>query len=44
MLKEAAELEAAYGDLKAIYLAERRRPGRHPDFLVELLAQWEAAI
>ena len=41
---ENAELEAAYGDLKAIYLAERRRPQRHPDFLGELLAQWEAAI
>ncbi len=41
---ENAELEAAYGDLRAIYLAERRRPGRHPDFLGELLAQWEAAV
>ncbi len=41
---ENAELETAYGDLRAIYLAERRRPRYHPDFLRELLTQWEAAV
>ena len=41
---ENADLDAAYADLRAIYLAERRRPRYHPDFLRELLSQWEAAI
>ncbi|EHJ47489.1 guanylate kinase [Solidesulfovibrio carbinoliphilus subsp. oakridgensis] len=37
-------LEAAYEDLRAVYMAERRRPRYHPDLLRELLVQWEAAI
>lgn len=41
---ENAGLDAAYDDLRAVYMAERRRPRYHPDFLRELLAQWEAAI
>ncbi len=41
---ENADLDTAYADLRAVYLAERRRPRYHPDFLRELLAQWEAAI
>ncbi len=41
---ENADLDAAYADLRAVYLAERRRPRYHPDWLRELLSQWEAAI
>ena len=41
---ENADLDTAYADLRAVYLAERRRPRYHPDFLQELLSQWEAAI
>ncbi len=41
---ENADLEAAYADLRAVYMAERRRPRCHPDLLPELLAQWDAAI
>lgn len=41
---ENADLDTAYADLRAVYLAERRRPRYHPQFLRELLAQWEAAI
>lgn len=41
---ENADLDTAYADLRAIYLAERRRPRYHPESLRELLAQWEAAI
>ncbi len=41
---ENADLESAYADLRAVYMAERRRPCRHPRLLPELLAQWEAAI
>jgi guanylate kinase len=41
---ENADLEAAYADLRAVYMAERRRPRCHPGFLGELLSQWEAAI
>lgn len=41
---ENAGLEAAYEDLRAVYMAERRRPCYHPDLLRELLLQWEAAI
>ncbi|MEA4858803.1 MAG: guanylate kinase [Solidesulfovibrio sp.] len=37
-------LEAAYDDLRAVYMAERRRPRYHPQLLPELLHQWEAAI
>jgi len=41
---ENADLETAYNDLRAVYLAERRRPRYHPGFLRELLGQWEAAV
>jgi guanylate kinase len=41
---ENADLDTAYADLRAVYLAERRRPRYHPQLLRELLAQWEAAI
>ena len=41
---ENADLDTAYADLRAIYLAERRRPRYHPELLRELLSQWEAAI
>ena len=41
---ENADLETAYADLRAIYMAERRRPRCQPQLLPELLAQWEAAI
>ncbi len=41
---ENADLESAYADLKAVYMAERRRPRYHPRLLPELLHQWEAAI
>ena len=41
---ENAELDAAYDELRAVYIAERRRPRCHPDFLRELLSQWEAAV
>lgn len=41
---ENVELEAAYADLRAIYLAERRRPRLHPELVRDLLDQWNAAI
>jgi len=41
---ENADLETAYADLRAIYLAERRRPCYHPRLLPELLTQWEVAV
>lgn len=41
---ENADLETAYADLRAIYLAQRRHPRYHPQLLPELLLQWEAAI
>jgi len=41
---ENAELETAYADLRAVYMAERRRPRCHPHLIPELLAQWDAAI
>jgi guanylate kinase len=41
---ENADLETAYADLRAVYMAERRRPRYHPGLLPELLVQWEAAI
>lgn len=41
---ENADLDTAYDDLRAIYMAERRRPCYHPRLLPELLVQWEAAI
>jgi len=41
---ENEDIETAYADLKAIYLAERRRPRYHPELLRELLDQWDAAI
>lgn len=41
---ENVELNAAYADLRAIYLAERRRPRLHPELLRDLLDQWNAAI
>ncbi|WP_428567414.1 MAG: guanylate kinase [Solidesulfovibrio sp. DCME] len=41
---ENDDLEAAYADLRAVYMAERRRPRYHPQLLPELLHQWEAAI
>jgi guanylate kinase len=41
---ENDDLKTAYADLRAVYLAERRRPRYHPQLLRELLSQWEAAI
>ncbi|MHC1789809.1 guanylate kinase [Solidesulfovibrio sp.] len=41
---ENADLATAYDDLRAVYLAERRRPRCHPEFLQELLSQWDAAV
>jgi len=41
---ENADLDTAYADLRAVYLAERHRPRYHPELLQELLSQWEAAI
>lgn len=41
---ENDDLDTAYGDLRAIYLAERRRPRLYPERLQELLDQWNAAI
>lgn len=41
---ENADLDTAYADLRAVYLAERRRPRYHPRLLQELLAQWETGL
>lgn len=41
---ENLDLETAYGELRAVYLAEGRRPRYHPHLLPTLLAQWTAAV
>jgi guanylate kinase len=38
---ENTNLDTAYADLRAVYLAERRRPRYHPDLLQALLSQWD---
>jgi guanylate kinase len=41
---ENTDLETAYADLRAVYLAECRRPCYHPRLLSGLLAQWEETV
>lgn len=41
---ENTDLDTAYGDLRSIYLAERRRPCFQPHLLQALIDQWDAAI
>jgi len=41
---ENTDLDTAYADLRAVYLAERRRPRYHPHLVQELMDQWDAAI
>lgn len=38
---ENTDLTSAYAELRAVYLAEARRPRYHPELLGTLLAQWE---